>query len=214
MNNIGKVLILGNSITRVPPVPEIGWYGDWGMAASCEENDYVHILTRRIRSVHSGAQIKAITIADWERNFWDGETDRMKLDEAREFHAGLIVMRIGENVDDGKAENRDFARHYAQFIQYINLANAGSVVCTNSFWANHNVNRQIEQVAREAGYRHVDVSFLSNTVENTAAGLFDHEGVAAHPSDRGMAAIAGLIWRTIQPLIDERINTTDGGTRA
>ena len=41
-----KVLFIGNSITRHEPKPEIGWDNDWGMAASCRENDYVHVAVR------------------------------------------------------------------------------------------------------------------------------------------------------------------------
>ena len=47
-HNGGKinVLFIGNSITRHEPKPEIGWDHDWGMAASCKENDYVHVAVK------------------------------------------------------------------------------------------------------------------------------------------------------------------------
>lgn len=41
-----KILIVGNSITRHGVLPSIGWYHDFGMAASAEENDYVHLLMK------------------------------------------------------------------------------------------------------------------------------------------------------------------------
>lgn len=39
-----RIFFWGASTTKHPPSSSIGWYGDWGMAASAEENDYVHKL--------------------------------------------------------------------------------------------------------------------------------------------------------------------------
>ena len=50
-----RVLFLGNSITLHGPAPAIGWTGNWGMAASAERLDYVHLLTADIAAV-SGVQ--------------------------------------------------------------------------------------------------------------------------------------------------------------
>lgn len=41
-----KVLFLGNSITVHERAPQIGWDHNWGMAASREANDYVHLVLR------------------------------------------------------------------------------------------------------------------------------------------------------------------------
>ena len=44
-----KILFVGNSISRHAPKPDMGWYGDWGMAASEAEKDYLHLIVAKIK---------------------------------------------------------------------------------------------------------------------------------------------------------------------
>ena len=65
---VGKILFLGNSITQHGPKPEIGWTGNWGMAASALDKDYPHVLAARVGKAAGGEpQILARNIADFER---------------------------------------------------------------------------------------------------------------------------------------------------
>ena len=43
-SGVRKILFVGNSITRHGPNPAIGWTNNWGMAASAEAKDYVHVV--------------------------------------------------------------------------------------------------------------------------------------------------------------------------
>ena len=67
-SEIKTVLILGNSIVLHSPRAEIGWYGDWGMAASVRDSDFVHLLIRDIHKKDSTVMVKFMNIADFERN--------------------------------------------------------------------------------------------------------------------------------------------------
>ena len=93
-----KVLFLGNSITKHGPKADIAWSGNWGMAASAEAHDYVHLVTQGIATktgAASGVMVK--NIADFERMHM-GYDISGKLSDAIDFHADLIIVAIGENV--------------------------------------------------------------------------------------------------------------------
>ena len=48
-----RILFWGASTTKHPPAEDIGWSGNWGMAASAEENDYVHKLVSYLEEKYS-----------------------------------------------------------------------------------------------------------------------------------------------------------------
>ena len=63
-----KVLFLGNSITKHGPKADIDWSGNWGMAASAEAKDYVHVFTKALSEKQgSTPEILVKNIADFER---------------------------------------------------------------------------------------------------------------------------------------------------
>jgi alpha-galactosidase len=97
-NSHRKVLFLGNSITKHGPKDDIGWSGNWGMAASAESKDYVHLVTQALTE-KSGAtpEILVKNIADFERAHVGYDLDG-KLKEAVTFAPDLIILAIGENV--------------------------------------------------------------------------------------------------------------------
>lgn len=50
-----KILFAGNSMAWHAPKDDIGWSGDWGMAASKREKDYVHQTMRFVREKYPNA---------------------------------------------------------------------------------------------------------------------------------------------------------------
>ncbi|NLX07732.1 MAG: SGNH/GDSL hydrolase family protein [Phycisphaerae bacterium] len=194
MIQYSNVLFFGNSITRHAPAPELGWHGDWGMAASAEENDYVHVLMRKLREAKPDLSFAARTIADFERKFWEYDLERLA--DARACPADLTIFRIGENVDAKEADTRGFGRHFLRLMEYIG-PNPEAALCVGSFFNHPSANRQMKEAAAEFGCEYLDISHL-DADEYKAIGLFEHEGVAAHPCDRGMKAIAEAIWDALK----------------
>ena len=68
-----KVMFLGNSITKHGVAPQIGWHGDWGMAASKQENDYVHLCEKEILKKFPQSSFCIVQGAEWERRYKDSD---------------------------------------------------------------------------------------------------------------------------------------------
>jgi hypothetical protein len=195
MSNLKKVLFIGNSITHHSPAPDLGWYGDWGMAASSEDKDYVHCIIEKLKNSNKQAEFMIKTVADYERTFWEFNLNNFK--EIRDFNADIIIMRISENVNDEEAVKKDFGKYYDELIKYFNASGKAMIVCANGFWNNKNTNEQIKKVAEQNNYIFVDITMLSSNEANMAKKEYAHEGVGLHPSDEGMKNIADIIFDSI-----------------
>ena len=44
-----KVLVVGNSIVKHSPASYLGWYGDWGMAATSPDKDFLHVYNKLLQ---------------------------------------------------------------------------------------------------------------------------------------------------------------------
>ena len=193
--NIGKiktVLILGNSIVHTPPVPEIGWYGDWGMAASVRDSDFVHLLIRDIHQIDPSVVVKFKNIADFERSYVSYPLS--SLDSLR--NPDMLILKISENVNGKKVLEDNFISYYDNLVKYI--APNGLKVIVDGFLDNGNVDRLIKEYALKNNYPFVTTTSLSKDTTNTAKGKFTRADIAAHPSDKGMRMIKQRIWNYVK----------------
>lgn len=192
-----RLLIVGNSITRHGPLAEIGWEKDWGMAASAPELDYVHVLTSRL---FAGEDLFVMVrqFAEWERDYKNEGVPACYVPE-RDFGADEIVYRLGENVKplENDEEEAVFADALDAFIRQIN-PKGGKVYFTTCFWKNARVDGAIRMVAERMAMPVVDLNPLGEQDKYMAIGLFEHQGVAHHPGDLGMAAIAELLYNEMR----------------
>ncbi len=189
--DMSRVLFVGNSITIHEPAPEIGWYGNWGMAASSIDKDYMHLVMEGIRAKNPRVRFMFRNIAEYEHHFWEFNIET--LSELKEFNADVIIMRIGENVDDKEAGERGFDKYYKELTGFLNSEGKAIVVCTNCFWKNENKDLQIKKVAMEQAYIHVDISEIHMDEKNMAKSEYENKEVGWHPSNKGMKEIAERI---------------------
>jgi hypothetical protein len=194
---IRRILFLGNSITLHGPKADIGWTGNWGMAASSEDKDYVHLVTNALAQ-HTGSKPRIMVgnIADFERNYATYDVDK-EMKDLFAFDPDLVVLAIGENVPALGSEG-DKAKFKAGVMSILRCALAKRrplVVVRSSFWADAAKDEVLRHACREANGIFVDAGPIGRDAANVARSerSFTHDGVAAHPGDKGMKALADAI---------------------
>ncbi len=197
-----RVLFLGNSITLHGPAPAIGWTGNWGMAASAEHLDYVHLVTAGIAAA-SGLEpeIMVKNIADFERGY-DTYNVKESLKSELEFQADIIIVAVGENVselmtDEAKAK---YTTACSGLLSELREHGDPAVFVRSSFWANPVKDDVMREAAQGAEATFVDIAALGLDETSMARSerRIEHAGVASHPGDKGMKAIADAILAAIR----------------
>ena len=196
-----RIMYAGNSITRHGVNEGIGWMHDFGMAASSIDKDYVHILTKRVLEKDENAAFCIAQCAAWERAFWKDEIYD-KFCVAKNFAPDILIYRLGENVLPDDFEKHDFKEGMRNLIKYLTAENPDAkIIFTTNFWIKESVDNAVIEVASEYGKEAHDLGMLGENPEMKAIGLFAHSGVAAHPGDKGMQAIADVIWEELKDMI-------------
>jgi lysophospholipase L1-like esterase len=200
--SVERVLFLGNSITRHGLAPQIGWNGDWGMAASAPEKDYVHLAAAGLAArAGKKPECTVVNIADFERNLASYDIEA-SLKAAFDFKPTLVIVAIGENVpalQTGEAREQ-FKTSLKKLLGAVKNAGRPALIVRGCFWADPTKDDILRQACAEAGGTFVDLGALGRDESNYARSerRFAQAGVAAHPGDKGMNAIAEAILNALK----------------
>jgi lysophospholipase L1-like esterase len=188
-----NVVILGNSITYAGPNLPLGWYGDWGMAASAEDKDYVHVLKSCLQLRNPDVVVKIKNIQEFELGFTGYNFDA-ELKSLKDTHPDLVILRIGENLQ-ANIDLNVFEQRYKYLINYFKADNPKAIVVGVS-----PVYVSMADNIMEKYPPYVTLKTITQDPSNTALGLFENFAVASHPGDKGMRNIASMIWLKIKTL--------------
>ena len=188
-----KVLILGNSITLHGVKPQTGWYGNWGMAASCKEKDYVHILYDMVKKALPDVQFCIAQVARWEVGFFKEETLSSYMG-LKDYNPDIVILRFGENVQKRLYEVYPFEENYVKFMETLLPLDTAKLIFTTSFWHHAFFDPLAEKYCKKYGGTLVRLGDLGELDEMKAIGLWEDEGIQNHPGDLGMKAIADRIY--------------------
>ena len=197
-----KILFVGNSITKHGPKADIDWHGNWGMAATSEDKDYVHVVTKALAAKQGiTPMIMVKNVADFERNHV-GYDIAGKYADAAAFKADLVILCIGENVAALKTPEAraKYQEQVAALLKTLKSNPKAQIIVRSSFWPSEAKDGAMRLACEAVGGTFVDISTLAKDEQNYARSErpYKHAGVANHPGDRGMAAIAEEIVRVVK----------------
>lgn len=175
------------------------------MAASERENDYVHLVTKRLLSENSQFKFNVVNFASWEESE-NRESELEKLDKYLEADIDLITLFLGENIKNTLSFYEDFKN----LVQYLkDKCKNAKIVIIGMFWEDQDKDYVKEKVADEFNAEFIKLSdkydnnqFYSKVGSEVSGddcnkhcinGSFE----AKHPGNLGMKAIAGEIVKVL-----------------
>lgn len=199
---VQRILFLGNSITLHGPAPKIGWTGNWGMAATAQDKDYVHQLVGKIsKATGQTPKVMIRNIADFERRPTEFNIGEALKDELA-FEADVIILAIGENASSPTTDEarQQFAAALKDLLAQLKQHGKPTLFVRSQFWPDATKDKLLKAACQDAGGVFVDISRLGADPSNAARSerQIEHAGVAGHPGDKGMAAIADQLWLAIK----------------
>lgn len=156
------------------PDPSIGWYGNWGMAASAPEKDFVHLV-----AAAESAQFKTVGIVPWEVGYPNFDYSKLSSNFG---WADTVVIKVGENISPNEPGDLELAME--KLIDAVGEGHPVYVVST--YWTNLEVDKAMYNATEIKGAYWVQVPLHDSTFN---AGGF----LSRHPGDKGMAMIAEQI---------------------
>lgn len=185
-----KILVVGNSILQNEPAPDLGWNGDWGMAATTKNTDFLHIYRNLLKRSgrYNSVALKFQNIAAWEDDF---NYDLNQYKDINTHDYDILIVRLGENV----VYSPNYYSALNNMINYFK-AKKTKVIITGIIWENDAKEAVQQKVARDNGYCYISFEKFRADADNYAFGLYENSQVAAHPSNSGMLLIANLLFDT------------------
>lgn len=199
-----KIIFMGNSITC--GMDNSGQHGGmFGMAATAFNKDWVYYVYQAILEKNQNATYKRLYSSPFEHELTIADAREWISSIIQEFDSStdLVVIEIGDNVNTAEKENV-FVESFPELIESIYNVSPGARIVIAGIWFNKSSVMQIlTENARRYGCDFVNISSL-HTAENEATvgdtvtyldGTTSTitEGIATHPGDLGMQAIASAI---------------------
>ena len=205
-----RYVAFGNSVT-CGEITENLWWGNWGMAASSMEKDYVHILSAEIEQrLSCPVETEVYSLKPWELA-QDRSSLLEDISDSLDETTDLVTIQSGENITQFQ---ETLQIDYYDLVSFIKekAPNAQILMLGELLWPNLEIETAKQTACQACGVAFIEMTqYLTDYEANYKSSIGDEvigedgethkitdEEVAAHPNDEGMVCIAGQILPYIQ----------------
>ncbi len=187
-----KFLVIGNSFSIHGKCSY--WWGEWGMAASKKEADYVHLIAKAI-SGNTPVHPDVFNFATWEIQSYDRHETLQLLDKFDFSSYEFIVVQLGENIVDAS----DVVDDFYELLSYIREQSSPDkrIFVYGNLWANDILDEIKEEICKLVSADYISVKPIQSSqyisgMKRSVLGddgsehIIEHKGVAMHPNDEAM----------------------------
>lgn len=207
--NPSKAFFLGNSL--------LNGFNTFGMSASDSSHDFYYLVNEAFKTKKSGYTASKLHGYGWEsaeslsaQTAWMDEYLLPELDADLD----LVVVQLGDNVNTAERESV-FAEGCKNMLRYIRTqCPRARVVWMGAWYQNQKKMNEMVSACTATGSLFVNIWDLHTKENESAIGntytdddgvthTIDSEGVASHPGDSGMKAIANRLLHSLGFTDDE-----------
>ena len=198
-----KMFVYGNSLT-------VGFDG-FGMAASKETNDWVHLVATKIRETNSDFAFSVMDGRDWESS--TTSADRLavlnnSVAPKLPSDADLVIIQLGDNINTPEKLS-SYADDAKTIVTWFRQKLPNARIVWVAQWFSDQLIPIAEVACTERGALLCDISKYDRDPQyKSAVGniwtdregvqhTIDNSGVALHPGDLGMKMIAQTVEQTL-----------------
>ncbi len=218
-----RIFFWGASTTKHAPSSSIGWYGNWGMAASAEENDYVHKLVSYLEeefypskvtfevyassSLDQSLSTATDATADWTTHEQYATVESIMKDLKPNIIVTAMTGNMGSSTSVDVAYNA-YKQFYDMMYSYCPEAIVVAQHCGLScVTRNDQLIAQLDETYSDKVFYDYHVNPTMKLDPNNLATEYAsiHSGVAAHWGDKGHDLVATTCLGYIKPEIPANI---------
>ncbi len=221
------IIFVGNSITKHGPSEALGWTGNWGMAATSEDKDFVHQLVDLLKYRYGSVEFQVASGTtgggSFEKIATDATDDDIKnsleglLDLIKQEQPDILNIQVGEN---WSAHYGTKTKVYEYFVNEAHKIAPNMIInlCAVFWSTTSSVDYEVKKEIADK-YEFVYLSDtciapnafkegMQNPEDNPYCGYDRFQGgVGAHPGDKGFQKMAEIIFETLSPVLDKKFSS-------